>query len=198
MTFGECSPIINLNLSNQKDLEKLFGPAPFQIEQMVSRTITLVNCVNDHVPDASRRLEVLIFALDQQILLKERFLLPALRRYEQDHSLENLRVVQRYAEIVSGKIEAAIIGYGALGEHQYAIEREQGALAVLDQNSTELLSETLDKKLRLTLQLRATEYGRIITSVREYLETYEDAIDRVKWIRDELKKELAAQGKRRR
>jgi hypothetical protein len=194
MTFGECSPIINLNLANKEDLEKLFGPAPFQVERIASATATLVNCANDHVSDAAKRLEVLVFALDQQVFLKETFFLPALRRYETDHDLANLRVAERYAKIVSGKIEDAIAKYGAIGLDGPSLRYEQHTLATLDQNTTKLLSQTLDKKMRMTLDIEGG-YGVTIESVHEFVRAYEEAVENVKSIRDGLKAELAATGR---
>lgn len=195
MTFGECSPIINLNLTSKEDLEKLFGPAPFQVEKIASATAALVDCARDHVSDASKRLEVLIFALDQQISLKENFLLPALRKYEMDHDRANLMVAERYAKLVSGKIEQAINDFSFLhADLDWTGSRlgnDQRQLTSLDESTSKLLAATLDKKMRMTLSIEGG-YDRTILSVHEFVEIYEETLADLKSIRDKLKAKLAS------
>ncbi len=175
---GPCAKIINISISGANSEIQV---KPSDLKKIIERTAQTVECTARRVPDEEARLEVLIFAIDQMVNVKTRFLIPAMDRYLAKHSEAKLRSVIRILEMTSGKIEAAIEKFTDLDF--------QSALAENDKEALDKLNDILLKKMERVrysyrtlpdIELIRAEYDVVLAELKEKREELAGKLARLK------------------
>ncbi|MBP0116272.1 hypothetical protein [Bradyrhizobium vignae] len=176
ITKGNCSPIINLNLSDPEALKRLFGESPSDlqnesralesVEKMTQAISALLKCGDLLKVSPRRRLELLVVAMNQQIIIKEKFTLPALRRYISNPDSSNADALREMVRLTSRKIDATIERYIEFDYDKDAFEIDGVTWDMLDSvlnaksalaarlNRPGVAEDLLEEQVRLTNELR--------------------------------------------
>jgi hypothetical protein len=107
-TFGSCSPIVNLNLQDQTALEKFIKERYGDGEDKVINLVVEVSACAQFFEDDEKRLATLLFSLDQMLIVKKKWYIPALDRYIANPTSSNFELMMRMGDRNLRRIEEAI------------------------------------------------------------------------------------------
>ena len=192
INVGTCNPIINVDFQNRdvaiEAIRKLSPETPADSVELVVR---LLGC-GQLVTDPKRRFELLIFALDEMLFLKEQFYIPALDRFIDSPTQQNFELMVRIGNLNVRKIEEAIdqlVQYEASVQPSAAgdvyvdrVARSRETLQRLSNDLSTKLSQRLGQKLQSPLSLvpqdqmanQAQIHGAMISYRNNYVNIVED------------------------
>ncbi|MDX0111061.1 hypothetical protein GOC07_02035 [Sinorhizobium meliloti] len=110
MTAGDCSPIVNIkmDLGDREAFFRFLKEAyPGNDVRDINFVVKVATC-GQFVDQPKKRMELLLFALDEMLLAKQQFYIPALDRFIDQPTQENFRRMMALSHVNISKIEQAL------------------------------------------------------------------------------------------
>jgi hypothetical protein len=166
-TFGNCSPILNINFADARQAESFFGPQPSP-EDRAERLSTLVQC-DEYITDQHKRLEILIFSISQTVLMKEEYLLPAINAFIDEPSQVKAAKILFLSNITSIRIQAVLERLTALQAQDIVNSVQRLQTITRGDLSLDGLFRNLNEKIDQRLELDSALNHLTLLSARDVL-----------------------------
>jgi hypothetical protein len=189
-TFGDCSPILNNNFADPSAVERFFGSATPDLEHRVILIQQVIDCTG-FIDDKTKLRETLVFSLRQMLLLKKKYVLPALNDFIDNPTQGRAKLVENFVLITNLSIEDSIkkataldaqLGGTTVSDPSQALTNTQETL----RNTFQLLGEKMGIRLGINSELENKAWIEDGLRMKELRDRYAKLLDQLTSLTDNL------------